>query len=242
MASYFEVTNDITSVIDDSFFNLAIIHKERVFFKAPAAGDTIFSQLCEITKTWGEEVGIALKSKAASTIYSNSPTKLVIACTGQRNQNVPNSVEIVNSSTEYVDVYVFGRPKDTTSNTGLKIYNADGQLVFDANYRYLQPVQQFQTDIYSPVAGGSRPYNNQYILTLPSGREYAAMPMVRCFTILANDDGQGGAWGDSYSSCIAIQSNLIYITSGLVFSQDDVFPMNQGWCRHSYLIIDITGY
>jgi len=246
MDTYFSATNDVTEVIDDSFYNIALIKKERFYYPQNGAGETRYYGYFDVDITGIEHPVVAYSSICAASYYTMTPNKVTLCVGAFTQQNVPDAVQKLNNPNNYIDVYVFGRPKDNTENIGLKIWDANGKMVFDANHRYMKPqLMHMETAHYSPAGGGSNAFNNNKTLTLPAGKSYAVFPLNRIFAIQAEyiSDGWETYWkADIYSSTCAIDGNTVYLTSGLVESNDDENVTAMGACRHHYAFIDVTDY
>lgn len=246
MSSYISISNEITEVIDDSFFNIAFIRKERRFYPDPGPNFTQYYTYFDVDITGIEHPVVAFSSICAACYYTMTPNKVTICVGAFRQQNVPDSIAKLNNINNFIDIFIFGRPIDNTPNIGMKVWNADGKLVFDANHRYMKPqMLHMEVDHYSPVAGGSRPFNNNKILTLPTGRKFAVFPLNRVFSIQAEyiSDGWETYWqADIYSSMCAIDDSTVYLTSGIVESNEDISVTSMGVCRHHYAFVDVTDY
>lgn len=245
MASYLSISNDITEVIDDSFFNIAFIRKERKYFPVNNPGETRYWWWVDIDVSDIEHPVVAFSSICGTCCYSLSPDKVTLCVSAHNQQNIPNAVAKLNNSSNYVDVYIFGRPKDNTPSIGLKVWDANGRLVFDANHKYMKPVKTIaDSNNYTPP-NGSKPFNNNRTEIFDVGKTYAVFPLNRMFTIDAQylSDGWETYWmADIYSSSCAVQDNTLYLTSGLVDKVEDVAVTTIGVCRHHYAVIDVTGY
>lgn len=246
MATYLELNNDITTVIDDSFFNLAFIRKERRKFTPTGGGDTWYRYYYEVDVTGIPEPVVAFSCICAASYYRLSVTKIVVVVSAANQQNVPSAVSKLNNASNFIDIYIFGRPVDNTPNIGFKAWDASGRLVFDANHRYMQPVQMIQEDAnYNPVAGGNNPFRNNKTVSLPTGRIYAVYPLNRIFNIQAEWLSNGWeSWyqADIYSSQAAVDGGIVYLTSGVVDSVEDTSVVSIGVCRHHYMVLDVTNY
>lgn len=245
MASYMSITNDITEVIDDSFYNLAFIRKERRYFPSVGSGSTLYFTKFEFDITGVEHPVLAFSCICACSYYRLTPKVVVVNVSAANQQNVPNAISKLNNTNNYVDIYLFGRPTDNTPNIGMKVWNGNGKLVFDANHRYMKPYSIYSEDTaYTPVAGGSRPFNNNKTISLPSGRKFAVYPLSRIYYIDAQyiSNGWETFWmADIYSSACAIDGTTLYLTSGLVDKVEDESVNSLGVCRHQYGIVDVTG-
>ena len=244
MASYASIENSVTEVIDDSFFNLAFIRKERHYFTQDIPNVTYYTRIYDVDVTGVEHPVVAFSSVCACCYYGLTQNKVTVVVGAFNQQNIPNAVSLLNNPTNYVDIYIFGRPTDNTPNIGFKIWNAQGKLVFDANHRYMQPVQSYYDEsMYSPVAGGTNPFNSNKTITLPSGKKYAAYPLNRIFNIRAEyvSSGFETFWqADIYSSAVGINGGSVYLTSNKVDQVEDTSVSTFGLCRHHYFFIDVT--
>lgn len=246
MASYLEINNEITQVIDDSFFNLAFVRKERRYF-TKTAGPGVYGWMgYDIDVSGIDGAVLAFSSICGACYYSLTDSTVRVIVTGANQQNIPSAVNKLNTETNYIDMYIFGRPIDNTPSIGFKAWDANGKLVFDANHRYMQPVQMImETDNYSPVVGGGNQYRNSKTISLPVGRKYAIYPLNRMFAIYAEWVSNG--WetfyqADVYSSVAAIDSSTLYLTSGKIDQVEDTSVVSIGVCRHHYMILDVTNY
>lgn len=246
MAKYISIENDITEVIDDSFCNIAFIRKQRFYFPKMSGGDILNYTKFVVDISGIDQPLVAFSCICPTTFYLMSPTTVVLNVSGAVQDNVPNSKDKLNNSANFVDVFLFGRPTDNTANVGMKVWDESGRLVFDANHRYMRPVSMInKNENYSPVAGGTRQFNKNEIINLPTGRNYAVIPLNRVFAIYAEylSDGYEYYWmADIYCSSCAIDGSTLYLTSSLVDKVEDTSVNSVGVCRHQYLVVDVTGY
>ncbi|WP_434278975.1 hypothetical protein [Acinetobacter sp. CE-15] len=245
MASYLELNNDITQVIDDSFFNLAFIRKERHYF-IKTSGPGIYGWMgYDIDVSGIDNPVVAFSSVCGCCYYNMSATTIRVMATGANQQNIPNARDKLNNEANYVDIYIFGRPLDNTPNIGFKAWDANGKLVFDANHRYMQPQQMYQeTGNYTPITQGGK-YVNSKTISLPPGRKYAAYPLNRIYYVSAEWLSNGWeSWyqGDVYSSVTAIEAGTVWLTSGKIDQVEDISGVSIGVCRHHYMFLDVTNY
>lgn len=244
MSTYISIENDVTEVIDDSFFNLAFIRKERHYFTQDIPNATYYWRTYTVDVSGIDHPVVAFSSVCACCYYSLTPSRVTVVVGAANQQNIPNAVSLLNNTNNFVDIYIFGRPTDNTPNIGFKVWNAQGKLVFDANHKYMQPVQSYYEDsMYSPVAGGTRPFNANKVITLPGGRKYAAYPLNRIFNVQAEylSNGWETWWqADIYSSSVGINGGNIYLTSSKIDQVEDTSVNSFGLCRHHYFFIDVT--
>jgi len=132
MASYLEISNEITQVIDDLFFNLAFIRKERRYFTKTGGQGGYGWMGFNIDVSGIDGAVLAFSSICGACYYSLTNSIVRVMVTGANQQNIPNAVNKLNTETNFIDIYIFGRPLDNTPNIGFKAWDSDGKLVFDA--------------------------------------------------------------------------------------------------------------
>lgn len=234
MAEYVNIINDYTTVIDDTFHNLALVRKERHYFPPNEPGLTYYSRSFDIDTTGIENPLVAFSSVCATAYYGMSPNSVTLSVTASNQQGVPNAVANLNDPTKYLDVYIFGKPKDNTPNVGMKIWDEQGKLVFDANHKYMRPYRTYIENVnYTPSNSNMRNVS----LTFDSNKTYAVFPLGRMFygSVVTPDV-------NIYSSVCAVVGNTAYISSGIVGYEADDFGFGWGVCKHRYFFIDVTGY
>lgn len=96
--------------------------------------------------------------------------------------------------------YIFDRPKPIASTGGLEIFDGDSKLLFNSNYKYLK-IAAIATYQYS---------EGPKTVSLPAGREYAAVIVAPCRTALGYKLGDNTLMDDrTYFGTVMTSSSCI---------------------------------
>jgi len=150
MATGIRIINDAgTTLIDETYSNLCLHTKGSLTLNAVAG--TIHN----VAGTWGDTAVVAVRSsgKVFATIQAGSIT-------------------IIGAASAVVTYYVFDVPTAPYSTYGLLIYNAAGDVVFDALKKYAR-VAAIQTGTTAAAWDGTVAY--------PAGRTYAYAFLVAAY-------------------------------------------------------------
>ena len=241
MDNYFLVKNDFINAIDDDYFNLAFIRKQRFYFTSEA-GTTYYTRTFEVDVSGVDFPVVAFSSVCPSAYLSMKDNKISIVCSASNYDGVANSVSKLNSASNFLDVFVFGRlPRSTIPEHGIGIVclDASNKVVYYSGAKYLKPVKMFiDPNTYRPMFNSN--YNTQ-VEYLPKGKSYACIPLNRVNTVYSEwtPEGQDVI---AMSSVCAIDGNTITYTSNQVQFEQDVSAVYNGYCKHMYMLIDVSSY
>ena len=105
MDNYFLVKNDFINAIDDDYFNLAFIRKQRFYFTSEP-GIIHYSRTFEVDITGIDFPVIAFSCVCPSAYLSMKANKLSIVCSTSNYDGVANSVSNLNNPSKYLEVFV----------------------------------------------------------------------------------------------------------------------------------------
>ncbi|MFU8144714.1 hypothetical protein ABTB16_07890 [Acinetobacter baumannii] len=241
MDNYFLVKNDFINAIDDDYFNLAFIRKQRFNFTSEP-GITYYYRIFEVDITGIDFPVIAISCVCPSAYLSMKANTLSIVCSASNYDGVANSVSNLNNSSKYLDVFVFGRlPRSSIPEHGIGVVclDASSKVVYYSGAEYLKPIKMFiDPNTYRPMFNSN--YNTQ-VEYLPIGKSYACIPLNRVNTVYSEwtPEGQDVI---AMSSVCAIEGNTITYTSNRVQVAQDISAVYNGYCRHMYMLIDVSNY
>lgn len=206
--------------IDGTFKNLALRAKYSVVTTAAlgSVGVTANQSKTDIFSHTGitnPVVAVRCTTQGA-TLYWLSGSQFQIACNGA-----------VGTA---IDIYVFGDPIPSVGGKYLQVYNASGELVFDAGQKYMR------------VVGIATPNSLAYSQSFPAGRIYAAV--VTAGYSRDYETAGPGIWykyelrfGVSISGTTVMGNGIALSAETVMVSGTDV-PFNTALV----LTIDVTDY
>lgn len=236
MAVYFESLNGPNRVqIDDNYRNLSFVRR----LTAPVVPQT--------------RPGITGGGQFTFTVTGINP---VVAFAGEHNAVLTGRVQSGNQftftgmvlSVAAFEVYVFDYPGSTgAAPKYLVIRNAQGDLIFDGNQKYMRVAAMCNEVLGATVLEVTRP--------LPAGRSYVAMQGVNggVAQVVGGPVGGGPAWRTqtiSYRAIVNIVGNAYTAKLGTYFNvynegeRPPIYPNVSGWGRGLALspILDVTGF
>lgn len=210
--------------IDGEFKNLCLRSKVTVTCNVATSNGTNNNYASAAQNYSGiTNLVIALRSSATCMVYWVSATQFVI---------------ISDTNGASVTVYLFGDPPAASGTSGLQVYNATGQLVFDSDRQYMR-VAGFQI-----MSAHFATYN------YPAGKTYATI-------------ASGGFWGRTIATGAPPGASNYYLSewqrpgwswSGTTLTMAGIstyfsfFPDSAGPITYEslsdtfILVLDVTGY
>lgn len=134
MAKYFMSRGDQGNLqIDDEFLSVALVKKETVVIPASAA-----SRGSEITYTVTSDTVPIIALRPVNTNVNIYVVDFTLISTNTYRIRLA----IFNTTTaQPVVLYIFGRASETSSTYGRKLFDANGRIVFDSNWKFLRTVK-----------------------------------------------------------------------------------------------------
>lgn len=230
----FQAMNDTgTFLIDGNFRNLCVVKSGTV-----------------VTHATNNTAQIVYNGNASSTpLIAYRSTDFVWGFNGVPSSNTWTFNTYSINGSQSVKYWIFDNPPSTVSDFGLIVYNASGQVVFDATRQYMR---------FGYRRTGANVAGWKGTLSTKSGRTYAVTPLKTAFALqyeCINDGQPPSPFGNIlYRSRLA--RGMWKMTSNSVvfdwiegpWSNYSDFPVvncpddNETQLAGDYLVIDVTGY
>lgn len=210
--------------IDGEFKNLCLRSKVTVTCNV-ATSNGVNNNYASAAQNYSgiSNLVIALRSSAPCLVYWISATQYVI---------------LSSTNGASVTVYLFGDPPAAGGSSGLQVYNAAGQLVFDSDQKYMR------------VAGFEIMPGHIDSFSYPAGKTYAAITSGGFWGRTIVTGAPPGAsnyyqseWQRSGSSWSGVTLNTVGIQTYLGFFPDSAGAITYESLSDTFiLVLDVTGY
>lgn len=190
-----------------------------------------------------------LQTSAAPLVAVRNIANIFVICTGIKAVTGGYEICIVGSGVGQVKVYTFGQVPITQSKLGIQLFNAQGELTFDALSKWIKIVALFTKDYGSMPTPPTLELSKQYAFagcSLERGWSEAAFWFDNYWT------GDGSA----YCAAMRLETNNV-ITAGevntaawIINESDPNYPGDQDYrwdavhqgTFSTFMILDVTGY
>lgn len=221
--------NDYISVIDDNFFNLCLAGKGS----AVTSNNPNYSYV---------DVTLACRQP---TIAFKCTTGFAYILTQKNNGNGTWTFRFgASTANQTIRYWLFDTPPpDSSSTSGMQVFNASRALVFDANYKYLSPVAFYQNTDGTLIG-------NDVTLNGTAGRQYAVVQNYMSMIQYVGEETPGGSGGgtiynvsmEGSSARFASDSSLILGMRQIYYAVTGTIAFRGGGGTASYLLVDVTDF
>lgn len=213
-------------------------------------------QITESYKNHSFHQRIDFAAGAARVSFTTSAVRPIIAFRGDRTCIVACSISGANRTYTLqrfnggaLSVYVFGEtPNVQASNTGVQVFNASGQLVFDSGYKYMRIFGSVQLPGPIPISTNVGVTVPRYLDVANGGKTLAVFtPYQRGGRFGVSEESGGGFGGSLYllADCVGIQGAKVEQGAMVVRQEQgatDEYGYNEVNTPPVVFLVDVTGY